>query len=45
MPNANNEKLVALNLERLKFWLGKGAHVTDPVAELLGEIHIPSIHK
>ncbi|KAJ8708664.1 hypothetical protein PYW08_010046 [Mythimna loreyi] len=36
MPNTNNEKLVALNLERIKFWLGKGAHVTDPVAELLG---------
>ncbi|KAJ8708320.1 hypothetical protein PYW07_010445 [Mythimna separata] len=36
MPNTNNEKLVALNLERVKFWLGKGAHVTDPVAELLG---------
>ncbi|CAK1547772.1 unnamed protein product [Leptosia nina] len=36
MPNMNNEKLVALNLERLKFWLGQGAHVTPPVAELLG---------
>ncbi|XP_047036591.1 probable 28S ribosomal protein S16, mitochondrial [Helicoverpa zea] len=36
MPNANNEKLVALNLERIKFWLGQGAHVTEPVAELLG---------
>uniref|UniRef100_A0A2A4K9F9 Small ribosomal subunit protein bS16m n=1 Tax=Heliothis virescens TaxID=7102 RepID=A0A2A4K9F9_HELVI len=36
MPNANNEKLVALNLERIKFWLGQGAHVTEPVGELLG---------
>ncbi|XP_061705414.1 small ribosomal subunit protein bS16m [Cydia pomonella] len=36
MPNVFNEKLVALNLERLKYWLGKGAHVTPPVAELLG---------
>lgn len=36
MPNVNNEKLVALNLERLKYWLGKGAHVTNPVAEVLG---------
>ncbi|KAI8434266.1 hypothetical protein MSG28_012360, partial [Choristoneura fumiferana] len=35
MPNAFNEKLVALNLERLKYWLGKGAHVTPPVGELL----------
>ncbi|XP_053620008.1 small ribosomal subunit protein bS16m [Plodia interpunctella] len=36
IPNVNNEKLVALNLERIKFWLGKGAHVTKPVAEILG---------
>lgn len=36
MPNANNEKLVALNLERIKYWLGQGAHVTNPVAEVLG---------
>lgn len=37
MPNVNNEKLVALNLERIKYWLGKGAHVTTPVAELFGK--------
>ncbi|KAJ0171906.1 hypothetical protein K1T71_012669 [Dendrolimus kikuchii] len=36
MPNINNEKLVALNLERLKYWLGQGAHVSNPVGELLG---------
>lgn len=36
MPNINNEKLVALNLERIKYWLGKGAHVSPPVAEILG---------
>ncbi|CAH0697401.1 unnamed protein product [Spodoptera exigua] len=36
MPNINNEKLVALNLERVKYWLGQGAHVSNPVAELLG---------
>lgn len=40
MPNTNNEKLVALNLERIKFWMGQGAHVTDPVAELLGKFGI-----
>lgn len=40
MPNTNNEKLVALNLERIKFWLGKGAHVTNPVAELLGMFNL-----
>ncbi|XP_028170624.1 small ribosomal subunit protein bS16m [Ostrinia nubilalis] len=36
MANINNEKLVALNLERMKYWLGKGAHVSPPVAEILG---------
>ncbi|XP_075986310.1 mitochondrial ribosomal protein S16 [Anticarsia gemmatalis] len=36
MANVNNEKLVALNLERIKFWLGQGAHVSKPVAELFG---------
>ncbi|CAH4029728.1 unnamed protein product [Pieris brassicae] len=44
MPNINNEKLVALNLERLKFWLGQGAHVTSPVAELLGLTGFFPIH-
>ncbi|GBP11091.1 Probable 28S ribosomal protein S16, mitochondrial [Eumeta japonica] len=34
MVNMYNEKLVALNLERIRFWLGKGAHVSKPVAEL-----------
>ncbi|XP_026316198.1 probable 28S ribosomal protein S16, mitochondrial [Hyposmocoma kahamanoa] len=36
VPNMYKEKLVALNLERIKYWLGKGAHVSNPVAELLG---------
>lgn len=40
MPNMNNEKLVALNLERIKYWLGHGAHVTPPVAELFGKTFI-----
>ncbi|XP_072946339.1 small ribosomal subunit protein bS16m [Epargyreus clarus] len=44
MPNMYNEKLVALNLERLKFWLGNGAHVTNPVAELLGLAGFFPIH-
>ncbi|CAK1589770.1 unnamed protein product [Parnassius mnemosyne] len=44
MPNFNNEKLVALNLERIKFWLGHGAHVSPPVAELLGLAGFFPIH-
>ncbi|CAH2058507.1 unnamed protein product, partial [Iphiclides podalirius] len=44
MPNFNNEKLVALNLERIKYWLGQGAHVTTPVAELLGLAGFFPIH-
>ncbi|CAB3226089.1 unnamed protein product [Arctia plantaginis] len=44
MPNVNNEKLVALNLERIKYWLGKGAHVSTPVAELFGLAGFFPIH-
>ncbi|XP_050356824.1 probable 28S ribosomal protein S16, mitochondrial [Nymphalis io] len=44
MPNMDNEKLVALNLERIKYWLGHGAHVTPPVAELLGLAGFFPIH-
>ncbi|XP_045506898.1 probable 28S ribosomal protein S16, mitochondrial [Colias croceus] len=44
MPNIHNEKLVALNLERIKYWMGQGAHVTNPVAELLGLAGFFPIH-
>ncbi|CAG4966073.1 unnamed protein product [Colias eurytheme] len=44
MPNIHNEKLVALNLERIKYWMGQGAHVTPPVAELLGLAGFFPIH-
>ncbi|XP_067826293.1 LOW QUALITY PROTEIN: 28S ribosomal protein S16, mitochondrial [Heptranchias perlo] len=36
MPNIFSEKLVSLNLEGIKYWLGCGAHMTKPVARLLG---------
>ena len=36
LPNANNEKLVALNLERVQHYLAHGVHVSRPVAQLLG---------
>uniref|UniRef100_U5EKM8 Small ribosomal subunit protein bS16m n=1 Tax=Corethrella appendiculata TaxID=1370023 RepID=U5EKM8_9DIPT len=35
-PNQYNEKLVSFNFERIRFWLGRGAHLSTPVAELLG---------
>lgn len=37
LPNIHNEKLVAFNYERIKYWIGCGAHTTTPVAKLLGE--------
>ncbi|TFJ95745.1 ATP synthase F0F1 subunit delta [Platysternon megacephalum] len=36
LPNSHNEKLVGLNIERIKHWIGCGAHVTKPVEKLLG---------
>ena len=31
---AGNDKAVELNTERLKFWIGQGAQMTDKVANL-----------
>ncbi|XP_017778382.1 PREDICTED: probable 28S ribosomal protein S16, mitochondrial [Nicrophorus vespilloides] len=36
IPNQNNEKLVSLNLERIRHWIGNGANVSKPVEQLLG---------
>ena len=36
LPNKYNEKLMSLNLERIKYWLGQNASVSKPVAILLG---------
>ncbi|XP_013858303.1 small ribosomal subunit protein bS16m [Austrofundulus limnaeus] len=36
LPNIYNEKLVALNYDRIKYWIGCGAHPTKPVCKLLG---------
>lgn len=44
MPNENNEKLVALNLERIQYWIGQGARVTQPVGQLLGLSGFLPIH-
>ncbi|XP_054640747.1 28S ribosomal protein S16, mitochondrial [Dunckerocampus dactyliophorus] len=36
LPNIYNEKLVSFNYDRIKYWIGCGAHTTKPVAKLLG---------
>lgn len=36
MPNQMNQIMVSLNFERIRHWIGEGAHVSRPVAELLG---------
>nr|SVE84038.1 EOG090X0KAD [Daphnia pulex] len=36
MPNSQNEKLVAVNFERVQYWLAQGAGISNPVAQLLG---------
>lgn len=36
LPNIYNEKLVSYNSDRIKYWIGCGAHPTKPVAKLLG---------
>ncbi|XP_015109971.1 probable 28S ribosomal protein S16, mitochondrial [Diachasma alloeum] len=45
MPNKFNEKLVALNTERIMFWLGQGnVEISEPVEELLGIAGFLPIH-
>ena len=34
LPNDRNEKLVALNMDRIKYWLSEGAITTAPVSRL-----------
>lgn len=36
LVNEHNERLVALNFERIRHWIGNGADVTLPVLQLLG---------
>lgn len=42
--NEHNEKLCALNLERIAFWIGRGALISKPVEELLGLSGLLPIH-
>ncbi|CAD5209316.1 unnamed protein product [Bursaphelenchus okinawaensis] len=45
LPNLQNEKLVALNIGRIKYWLGeREARVSVPVLELLGLAGLLPIH-
>lgn len=44
MTNEHGEKLVSLNFERIRYWIGSGAHVSLPVAELLGISGFYPIH-
>ncbi|CAO2590566.1 28S ribosomal protein S16, mitochondrial, partial [Lemmus lemmus] len=37
LPNSNGEKLVALNLDRIRHWIGCGAHLSKPMEKLLGK--------
>lgn len=43
-PNEHNEKLVALNMERLRFWVGRGALISQPVGQLLGLSGLLPLH-
>jgi len=36
MPNKDNQKLISLNLERCRYWIGRGATASGPVQELMG---------
>uniref|UniRef100_G3NA94 Small ribosomal subunit protein bS16m n=1 Tax=Gasterosteus aculeatus aculeatus TaxID=481459 RepID=G3NA94_GASAC len=35
LPNIYNEKLVSFNFDRIKYWIGCGAHPTKPISKLL----------
>ncbi|XP_071454741.1 small ribosomal subunit protein bS16m [Hetaerina americana] len=36
LTNQYNEKLASFNFDRIRYWVGNGAHCSTPVAELLG---------
>ncbi|CAD1473928.1 unnamed protein product [Heterotrigona itama] len=44
LPNKYNEKLISLNFERIKYWLGQQASVSKPVAIMLGLCGFFPIH-
>ncbi|KAE9551569.1 hypothetical protein FO519_005213 [Halicephalobus sp. NKZ332] len=39
LPNSRNEKLVSMNIGRMKYWIGvRNAQISVPVLELLGRL-------
>lgn len=38
MPNRDNQKLLSLNIERARFWMGQGAYFSPSLSQLLGKI-------
>lgn len=44
LANEHNQRLVSFNFERVRHWLGNGAHMSTPVAELLGLSGLLPIH-
>lgn len=44
LVNEHNERLVSFNFERIRHWLGNGAHLSKPAAELLGIAGFIPIH-
>lgn len=42
--NQHNERLISLNFERIRYWIGNGAHISTPVGELLGIAGFLPIH-
>ena len=43
LPNAHNEKLVAVNLERVQHYLAGGVHLSRPVAQVPLAPHLFSL--
>ena len=39
MVNAYGEKLVAINLDRMAHYIGRGIKISNDVEQLLGELH------
>jgi ribosomal protein S16 len=44
LPNSHGEKLVALNLDRIRHWIGCGAHLSKPMEKLLGNSSLVLTH-
>jgi small subunit ribosomal protein S16 len=44
MPNKDNQKLVSLNIERVRYWMGQGAEFSLNTARLLGRVGFLPVH-